>query len=113
MYEDVKAQLHGRPRKKIANNTYLELDVMDSDKINMYLHGNRIASFTKNHITLSHAGWYTRTTKDRLNLALELANMLNVIYQHKWQWYISGIYKQHEQKFYGGIQLRYDRTIRG
>ena len=110
MYEDVKAQLHGRPRKKIANNTYLELiTVTDEEYINMYLHGYNIATFTKNYIVLSSCGWHTRTTKNRLNMALELAGLPYTIriYQEKYTWYIG----EFDYKFYDGMKVDYDGRV--
>lgn len=55
----------------------------------MFLHGNQIACLINSPeralITLSNAGWFTRTTKERLN-AIEGVE----INQKNWLWYLNG-----------------------
>jgi hypothetical protein len=110
-YKDAKEELHGRQRKRVANNTWLERYFMD-DGIHMYLHGNRIATFTKEYIRLSSARWWTKTTKNRLNLALDLAVVKGTVYQHKYVWYIYNLRRpRYHEQFFDGIKLNYDGEV--
>ncbi len=89
-YQDVKDRLyHGH--RKIANNTRLVLarDVpAHTQCIVMTLHGNVVARFYPNYLQLYSAGWYTPTTKNRLNLALHLAGISGSVFQYQHQWYV-------------------------
>jgi len=55
----------------------------------MYLHGNLIAKANeKGDIYISNAGWFSNTTKERLN---GLGQRLGFsIYQKNWEWYLDG-----------------------
>jgi len=112
-YEDVKIILKDRGSKKIANNTYL---YSHPDGIVMNLHGNRIATFTKEYIRLSSAyGWRTRTTKHRLNMALAMARVPNYvrIYQHDWVWYLGWYDPKYDAVLFDGIKVDYEGGIVG
>lgn len=51
----------------------------------MYLHGNPIAKLKEGKLYISHSGWPTNTTKERLN------GLPNVsIHQKDFQWYLNG-----------------------
>jgi len=96
----------------MANNTYLKRGAF-ADLVGMSLHGNRIATFTKDYIKLSSAGWHTRTTKDRLNLALSMAKVKGIVYQHDWVWYICN--KNHltyyDVVLFDGIRINYEGEV--
>jgi hypothetical protein len=123
MYQDVKNILH-RGHKKVANNTCLTLEedrFMDTENIVMRLHGNIVAIFYLDHIQLYSAGWYTTTTKNRLNMALNLANITNSvrfgsplrhIYQVGYQWYY-GNYHKGDTKFAGSMCINYEGKVIG
>ena len=95
-YQDIKDRLyHGH--RKVANNTHLQLDEfylgdnaeIPAECINMMLHGNIVVSFHKNCLYLYSAGWRTKTTRARLNMALqELANVDCGICQKNHRWYV-------------------------
>lgn len=117
-YEDAKA-LVPRGHKKIANNTKLQLipeelieDVEWNEYIVMLLHGHTVAEFHPDHIKLFSAGWFTPTTKDRLNLALYLAGISynTRIWQKDWQWYY-GNYQKGDPKFYDGMKIGYNGKV--
>jgi len=121
-YEDVKAELYGREREKVANNTYLELGTYpnknDGDFVNMYLHNNIVATFNKDHIRLFSSGWYTDTTKNRLNMALGMARVRPYfrVYQRNWIWHIGwySLARGHnptDPVFFDGIKLNYQGDI--
>lgn len=115
-YQDVKDRLyHGH--KKIANNTYLTLHETDTPEeyIFMMLHGNVVARFNPDGIELFSAGWHTSTTKNRLNLALELAKLPTChykrVYQLNYQWFYGHTSPQFDTKFYDGIKIDYTGNI--
>ena len=52
---------------------------------NLFLHGNLIAHKTQGRMFISNCGWFSRTTKERLN------GLPNVsICQKKGKWYLNG-----------------------
>lgn len=98
-YEEIKARLyHGH--RKVANNTHLKLwEDDDTEGVDMYLYGNLVAEFRPDYLRLDSAGWYTHTTKDRLNMALQMGHCLGHIYQEDWTWY-------HGKCHHAGIPFR-------
>ena len=52
----------------------------------LFLHGNRIAWWDRGKIYISNRGFFTKTTKDRLN---QLPNVH--IVQKRGEWYLNGI----------------------
>lgn len=60
-------------------------EITDMDCMKMLLHGNLIAILDHRGLRISNAGWFTNTTKERLN-ALSGVN----IYQKKGIWYLNG-----------------------
>lgn len=53
----------------------------------MYLHGNEIAIFDGELLTLKDAGWQTVTTKERLNGILQEFGIDGGISQRDYKWY--------------------------
>ena len=51
----------------------------------MYLFGNLIATKKDGKIQITNAGWFSNTTRERLN---GIPGVL--IHQHKWQWFLNG-----------------------
>lgn len=67
-------------RKKLANNTYL---YFDSNVFIITLHGYPIIKIQPNNdVSVSNCGWYTQTTKRRIN---QFTN--SRIYQKNFIWY--------------------------
>jgi hypothetical protein len=77
-YQEADEQLTGRchKRRKIANNTWLERrstnfdsDIEDpDDEIAVRLHNTDVVTFRRDGaITLNTGGWFTVTTKERIN----------------------------------------------
>ena len=56
----------------------------------VYLHGNLIATISKDEVEIYDGGWRTNTTKSRLNAIINaLCDGYNQsIYQHKSEWFI-------------------------
>ena len=99
---------------RIANNT--EVIKWDNEinctEFGIRLHGNLIARLDYSSIILYTAGWYTFTTKSRLNDILQDNNIPFKIYQENYKWYIWGNYngnyptndyRQNRMEFYNGI----------
>lgn len=112
-YQNVKNQLyHGH--RKIANNTRLVLarDVpQHTECVVMTLHSNVVARFYPKYIQLYSCGWHTPTTKDRLNLALDIALVTHrKIYQNNWQWYYSN-YHGKDHTFEDGMKIDYQGSV--
>jgi len=56
-----------------------------SDGQALYLHGNKIAKWCNKDIWITNAGWFSNTTKERLNAIFGVS-----IYQKNYQWYLNG-----------------------
>ena len=56
----------------------------------VYLHGNLIATVTRDEVTVEDAGWQTTTTKSRLNAILRGFTLGFGIYQKDFEWYLAG-----------------------
>ena len=61
--EDAYNAFNSKKRFKL-NNTEVRIE---DDVTYLILHGNKIVKQTKNGIFLSHAGWVTSTTRERLS----------------------------------------------
>jgi hypothetical protein len=77
--------------KKLGNNTWLieDEEIRGDDRLTVFhfrLHDTDILTFSEETITIRCGGWYTYTTKDRLNSLLPLG--LNV-WQKDRQWYLN------------------------
>ena len=72
---------------------------------NYYLHDNKIAWYEYNqgarYMRISSCGWYTSTTKSRLNSILSNTNYK--VIQHKWDWFLVNTETGHTVPFYDGI----------
>lgn len=81
-YSTADAFLHTRgkavPRKKVANNTYLERHDLPSvggatpaKAISLVLHATHVVTYSEDGlVTLNTGGWLTVTTKERINTGL-------------------------------------------
>ena len=55
----------------------------------VYLHGNHIATITDTDLTLySGGGWFTNTTKSRLNALIQEFSFKGGIFQKNFNWYV-------------------------
>lgn len=83
----VVAFLNSYPFK--SSNTKV---VIEDDGVCLYLHSNLIAIRKEEGMFIRNAGWFSNTTKERLN------GLPNVsIYQKKGTWYLNG------QEWNGGL----------
>jgi hypothetical protein len=77
------------------SNTRVEF-VKESQCSYIYLHNNLIAVKDNNNrkLMITNAGWFTPTTKERLNAILYYCCTNKKIYQSKGQWYICDMNNQ-------------------
>jgi hypothetical protein len=69
-------------RRKVGNNTYAE--ILQDGSVGIMLHGTCIVRIhPDNSVTLNTGGWYTSTTKDRMNKYSPVR-----VYQCKGEWYL-------------------------
>ena len=73
---------------KLENNTYVIKTNKIAPTFDITLHGSPIAQIKQDKIVLSSCGWYTMTTKDRLNKILSDNQTGYTIYQVSHIWYI-------------------------
>jgi chorismate mutase len=86
------AARHGKIRSDASSRSWKKgnMEVLaNPNYVNMLLHGHTIATYDRNtgDLTLTDAGWRTRTTKDRLNAILKAVGHPG-IYQHRFKWYV-------------------------
>jgi hypothetical protein len=85
-------------RKKLANNTYMSLNPY-TGFIDIKLHGNCIIQIRPdNSFIVSHCGWQTKTTKDRINEYTNLG-----LYQRKHVWYTKDDLEFQSNTSYGNV----------
>ena len=73
---------------KLAN-TEVTFD-QESGHSRVYLHGNHIATVGDNFVTVTHAGYKTRTTKSRLNAIIrEHCVEGESVYQKAGKWFVT------------------------
>lgn len=71
------------------NNTQIEYKKVFSESITtMFLHGNIIAQKQNNQIRITNSGWFSNTTKERLNGLLESLGF-SKIYQKNFEWFLA------------------------
>jgi hypothetical protein len=83
-YEATK-MVHGKTKRntrKVGNNTYAE--ILPDGSVGIALHGTTVVCIhPDNSATLNTGGWYTITTKDRINQYSPVR-----VYQRKREWYL-------------------------
>ena len=103
-YNDLVVFLGKRQSRKMGNNTYLEKGFDLNDTIGLRYHNTHVVKFFKTHMQLFTGGWYTVTTKERINLALsEVGQYLS---QDKSIWYLND-----KIPFSDGMRIDYDGNV--
>ena len=83
--EDLRHHLSGHQSRRLAHNTYAELDPDGS--VGVRFHTTRILTFhPADTFTVSSGGWRTVTTKQRLNALLPAGYR---IHSNRFAWYIT------------------------
>jgi hypothetical protein len=87
--ESVKAFLNA----KKFNKSNMSVEVLPNVTVLKY-HGNEIAYKYNNPnktISIKNCGWFSNTTKERLNGVIKLSGLnIERIYQKNWNWYLNG-----------------------
>lgn len=85
--------------KKIALNTYL----IDNDNENYILyHKTKILEWKNDFVIIDNGGWYTRTTKERINLHLPKGVYIN---QKNFEWFINDLRDNTIKPFINKMQI--------
>lgn len=104
-YKEVESRLQGRnyKSKKFANNTYLQ---RHDNYLAMLYHSTEVVKWYPNgDIVLDNGGWFTSSTKERINSALSGNSPRHYLSQNLGVWYLS------QYKFKNGITVKGDGTI--
>jgi hypothetical protein len=79
------SMVHGKrnaTRRKVGNNTYAE--ILHDGSVGIMLHSTYVVTIhADDTYTLRTGGWYTPTTKDRMNQYSAAR-----VYQEKGEWYV-------------------------
>jgi hypothetical protein len=117
-YQVADEKLQGRNKlsRKIGNNTYLIRDLgPNEDQIHLKLHDTNVVTFfSDGRVVLNTGGWFTPTTKERINGVLSGY----VIRQERGVWYLSKRtdgpeYWKDLGVFADGLTINADGTIAG
>ena len=100
---DAITKLGNRSRRVLGNNTTLETDWQNNPCV--VLHSTRIATYTDAGLRVNSGGWWTSTTKDRLNKALAAAGLPYRVCQESYNWYIWNIETGEKAPFRDGTTL--------
>ena len=86
------------------SNTMVEFNDLTNCS-NVFLHGNRIATYDHNlkAVKLSSCGWTTNTTKSRLNAILDEVKWGCKVFQKNFDWFVN--YQDETASFYDGMIL--------
>lgn len=77
----------------------------DTDTVIVHLHGNLIARLGSDYVCLRSAGWYSNTTKSRLNAILRGLGLQYYIYQSNYRWYVRNITTGSVDTFHDGYTI--------
>jgi hypothetical protein len=89
----------GIAKKLSGRNTY-KIDYPTTDAIRF--HDTDILVFESDHVTLNSGGYFTKTTKERMNTYLPDGVYIN---QKDFQWYINDSRDNSKKLFYDGITI--------
>jgi len=82
-------QITKESTKAFFNNTNYSKSNTFVNNNKFYLHNNLIAEIKDNKLILSNCGWFSNTTKERLNGILNYIGK-PLIYQKNFIWYLNG-----------------------
>jgi hypothetical protein len=71
-----------KQKKKLEGNTWL---IKQEGYFSIRYHNTNIIDIYPDYIVLRNGGWFTRTTKDRLNSYTPFS-----INQHQYKWFVNG-----------------------
>jgi len=105
-YDSLDKKLNKRESKKIKYATKL---IKHGETIYVYHHETPIIIAKKNSIVLNVRKYFTKTTKDRLNMFLEEIGYF--IYQEQYLWYLASREKLGKYPFKNGITIKSNGSI--
>jgi len=76
----------------------------DGDKVTVYYHDTPVVSFDDNRIVLKNGGWYTATTRTRMNQVSNTYGLGYGVYQRNFKWYVD--YAGKKCEFEEGMALK-------
>tara|TARA_B100000949_G_scaffold233687_1_gene250731 strand:+ start:246 stop:965 length:720 start_codon:yes stop_codon:yes gene_type:complete len=109
-YAEIDAQLQGRNResRKYANNTYWQ---RRGENIALKLHNTDIVTlYPTGDMTLNTGGWYTVTTKERINRVLPRVFYLH---QEKGRWFVVNRLDDETYVFMDGMKITSEWKVEG
>ena len=77
----------------------------DTDAVIVWLYGHKIAKITVDYVELYSAGWWTNTTKSRLNAILSGLGLSYSINQVRGVWYVYDYMNVSRDTFYDGYTI--------
>ena len=83
--------------------------VQNRDDMEVYLHGNHIATLCKisMDLRLFDGGWQSNTTKSRLNALLDEFDYGSFVFQKNWQWFFARNFNpSHKVDFTSGMVIK-------
>ena len=84
------------------NKANMQVVVEHANLTVLKLHGNIIAKIESHNLFITSAGWETNTTKERLNVVLQLANRTLKVFQKDFTWYLWDYSKDITSEFKDG-----------
>ena len=60
----------------------------DGDTTKVTYHNTAVVTFTDDKVTLNTGGWFTKTTKDRMNQVSNVFDLGFTVYQEKKEWFV-------------------------
>ena len=88
-----------------THKTTIATDIIDNNKVLMVTYHNTVVVKVTNnrYVTLNTGGWYSDTTKRRMNQASRQYGLRFHVYQVDYAWYVS--IKDDIQPYYDGIVI--------
>ena len=94
-----------------THKTTVATDIIDNDNVLMVTYHNTVVVKVTNnrYVTLNTGGWYTNTTKTRMNQASRQYGLRYSVYQVDFAWYVS--IGDDMQPYYDGIVIDVEEGI--
>jgi hypothetical protein len=93
MRQITKESVNAFLNAKKFNKSNMSVEVLPNVTVLKY-HGNEIAykyNDPDKTISITTCGWFSNTTKERLNGVIKLSGLnIEPIYQKNWNWYLNG-----------------------
>tara|TARA_B100001113_G_scaffold344364_1_gene332733 strand:+ start:842 stop:1156 length:315 start_codon:yes stop_codon:yes gene_type:complete len=84
--EQMNRAIRNRQRWQSGNTSVI---IGHENEVDVYLHGNHIATVSPNAIRIFDGGWQSNTTKSRLNALLYEFQYGARVFQKNFEWFLS------------------------